>query len=186
MQRLSLLAPEGNYHFTSPLYIRSTFPTILPSSASALAPAKAGHTSSPKLPTSSMLFKSLNHIDAKQRLSLLAPEGNYHFTSPLYIRSTFSNHSSAKRTACVCPCPDRAYPLNLSSPFILYSLKTLHFNHFSTKRTACVCPRLAGHTQSATTHFMQMSRPPCRLRQHCTSKPRNPLCHWRSHRPATA
>ena len=106
-------------------------------------------------------FKPINHIAAKQRLPLLAPKDNYHFTSTLYIRSTFSNHSSAKRTACVCTAPAKHYPLNLSSPFTLYSLKTLHLNAPCHR-----CPR--------PPPFMQVTLPPCRLRQHCTPKPRNP------------
>ena len=48
------------------------------------------------------LSSTPNHIATKQRLSLLAPKGNYHFTSPLYIRSTIHNHLAAK---CVSTCP---------------------------------------------------------------------------------
>ena len=110
--------------------------TILPPSASALAPAKAGHTSSPKLPTSSMLFKSLNHIDAKQRLSLFAPSGFLR----LFNQATSPPIFPPNAPCAFAPAQSRAYILPETTHFIYAFLSSL--NHLSTKqRLSLLAPK---------------------------------------------
>ena len=86
--------PAPTEHYPPKTYLLHLLPTpsktlhlnhlAIKCGSPAFAPAKSRAYIPPQPSTLPMLFKPLNHIATKQRLSLLAPQGNYHFTSSLY------------------------------------------------------------------------------------------------------
>ena len=74
----------------------------------------------------------------------LQKQGNFPISNRrtllVFFKLHFNHLATKYASPASTPAPTEHYPLNLSSPFILYSLKTLHFNHLAAK---CVstCPR---------------------------------------------